>query len=167
VVIIVPPPSGSTNIQFHTSRVPMLHHPTSGGGCGIANIGNAETFDVTVNGVTAGTNLALTNPSCNQNPPFGPFPDQWNHYPQNGPSHILPVTGSLTNATIVMTLKDNIGNPALFSQPLQPMPMFSTSMAPITGVLSGINNATVTWTGVDISPSFLSYVHLYFLNPYQ
>jgi len=118
-----------------------------------------------VNGVSAGTNLGLSNAPCNQNPPFGPFPNEWNHHPQLGPSHYLAVTGSLTNATVVMVLKDNIGNPALFSQPLLPNPMYNTALAPIAGVLSGINNATVTWTGVDLTVQ--PYVHLYFSNPYK
>ena len=164
-VVIITPPVGGATLQFHTYRVPMTHHPTGGGGCGVSNIGNAYSFDLTVNGVSAGTNLGLSNVGCLQNPPFGPFPNEWNHYAQVGPSHNLAVTGSLTNATVVMVLKDNIGNPALFSQPLLPNPMYNTALAPIAGVLSGINNATVTWTGVDLTVQ--PYVHLYFSNPYK
>ena len=155
--IIVVDPS-STLITFHTYNVPTAHHTP---GCGKSNKGNAHHYDLTVNGVLLASGVSLSSTGC------APIaitvaPYIWIHGQQVGPSVQYSVSGSLTNATVVMAIKDSLGNPATFTNALQPVPMYDSALNPVAGTLSGTNNATVTWTGVNISPSFLTYVHLYF-----
>jgi hypothetical protein len=76
-----------------------------------------------------------------------------------GPSQYIATTGSLTNATVRMEILNNAGNP-LTLPGLSPQPMLNTSLVAVPGVVS--SGYIVTWTGVNISPAFIAYVHLYF-----
>jgi hypothetical protein len=58
-----------------------------------------------------------------------------------------------------MEIRDNAGNP-LTLPGLSPQPMLNTSLVAVPGVVS--SGYIVTWTGVNISPAFIAYVHLYF-----
>ncbi|RUP37508.1 MAG: hypothetical protein EKK63_14665 [Acinetobacter sp.] len=156
-VIIIPPPSGgSTNIMYHPYKVPVPLHP---GGCGTSNTSDATKYDLIVNGVTLGTNLSLSYTACTNNP----FTGTWIHGVQVGPSQVFATSGSLTSATVKMVLKNSGGSAATIAPgALNPVPMYTTALVAVPGVIGGAGNNEITWTGVDISPSFTSYVHLYF-----
>jgi hypothetical protein len=76
-----------------------------------------------------------------------------------GPSQYITTSGSLTNATIRMELLDNSNNPLSLTG-ISPQPMLNSSYGSVPGVVT--LNYIITWTGVDISPAFIAYVHLYF-----
>jgi hypothetical protein len=155
-VIIVSPGGGgpTTQVMVHVTNAPVEHHVS---GCGKTDKGNAAKFDLTINGTVVGTDLGLSVASCTQ-PPFSPV---WNHSSQVGPSHLVLASGSLTNATVQIDLKDILGNPATLTTGLNVAPMFKSDLTPTNGTVSG---STVTWTNVNISPSFLTYIHIAFLG---
>jgi hypothetical protein len=162
-VIVTPP--GSTTISYHVFNLPAPIHKTTSPTCGKTNKGNVQKVNIKVNGTYIGTNLVISlggvgspSGSCNQ------LGGTWIHATQVGPSYSLVTPGSLTNATVVMEMLDVSNNPAVYTGSISPTPMYTTALVPVTGVISGSNNHIITWTGVDISPAFLSYVHLY-LNP--
>jgi len=133
-IVIVTDPDEPTLIHYHAYL-----RQNGGTPPGTVGWGNAAKLLLTVNG----TLLSSTMPM---------FGSQW-----------WLTGGSLTSATIKIEVVTSGGAPATgpVGVPLLPHVMYTTALLPVPGVISGANNHIVTWTGVNITPSFLSYVHLY------
>lgn len=144
-IIVVPPDDGVTApIAYH---VALIH--TDSGGVHYLTSGTTgyttSKCKITVNGTILTSSLGVSSVT--------------------GLGYGVFVTGgSLSNATVKVEFLDVFGNPATFSGAyggLSPTTMYTSSLTPVSGVVSGVNNHIVTWTGVDILPSFISYVHIY------
>ena len=148
--IIVIGPGGGTPIilHYHTSLFRVDDGSASGlvPYCGSPHTGYTATkAKITVNG----TLLTSVHPvACSSG--LG--------------SSYLSTSGSLTAATVVVEFLDAANNPATFSGSLgglTPQNMYTTALVAVPGIVSGVNNHIVTWTGVAIGPTYTTYIHLY------
>lgn len=128
-------PSAPEIIVEPSGSTVIHYHP------GRTSAGNYYKYRLIVNGTSLG----------------GPFP--FSYTSGVGPSQYLATAGSLSNATVRMELLDNAGNPVSLPG-ISPQPMLNSSLVPVAGVVT--SNYKITWTGVDISPTTIAYVHLYF-----
>jgi len=144
IVVIGPEDPTPTIIHYHTSLFRAIESGASGIAYGGGTGYNAVYAKITVNGVLLTSTHGLSTAI-------------------GAGSSYLSTSGSLTSATIVVEFLDGSSNPATFSGSLGglvPHNMYSSTLTPITGVVSGSNNHIITWTGVDIAPTFTTYVHI-------